>query len=516
MNYAIIAAGDGSRLIQEGIKTSKPFIKLNGITLIDRLINIFCKNNAASISIIVNEKMIDVYRYLYTLQLPVPINIIVKSTPSSLHSFFELGIFLKQEKFCLTTIDTIFEENDFITFIREFEKNAFFVDGMMAVTDYIDDEKPLYISINEKTFEINNFSNNPCSRYISGGIYCLTPYAIKILNNCVKIKISHMRNYQQQLITNGLKLKAYPFNKIFDIDHADDIIKAENFLKTHKNISLPKIAGIKRNNWYSPGHISNDAAIFNLTFEYLKKKNCKVVVYSEDEFQNRSINADLIFTMARNPKSVRKLQELESTGKKVINSGYGIENCFRENITRLLLANCIPHPQSIIVPTNYFSFSDIKILGSHCWIKRGDFQSIQKEDVSYVHVGKIENIIQNYALRGILTVVINEHLQGDLVKFYGVDETNFFYWFYPNISHSKFGLEKINGKQKGIPFNYVFLKKICTYIARLLNIRIYGGDCVIDKNGIIRIIDFNDWPSFAPCRNEAVPYIAECIYKQLL
>ena len=31
----------------------------------------------------------------------------------------------------------------------------------------------------------------------------------------------------------------------------------------------------------------------------------------------------------------------------------------------------------------------------------------------------------------------------------------------------------------------------------------------------IRIIDFNDWPSFAPCRTEAAPYIAQCIEKRI-
>lgn len=31
-------------------------------------------------------------------------------------------------------------------------------------------------------------------------------------------------------MADGLKLKAYPFTKILDVDHASDIVKAENFL----------------------------------------------------------------------------------------------------------------------------------------------------------------------------------------------------------------------------------------------------------------------------------------------
>ena len=45
MDYAIIAAGEGSRLAQEGVKWPKPLVRLNGVPLIDRLIDVFLKNN---------------------------------------------------------------------------------------------------------------------------------------------------------------------------------------------------------------------------------------------------------------------------------------------------------------------------------------------------------------------------------------------------------------------------------------------------------------------------------------
>ena len=42
--------------------------------------------------------------------------------------------------------------------------------------------------------------------------------------------MSRMRNFQRQLVADGLRLKAYPFSKILDVDHAGDIVKAEAFL----------------------------------------------------------------------------------------------------------------------------------------------------------------------------------------------------------------------------------------------------------------------------------------------
>lgn len=230
MDYAIIAAGEGSRLAQEGVKWPKPLVRLKGITLIDRLINVFLKNNATSISIIVNEEMTEVQDYLRKLQLPVPFYVLVKSTPSSMHSFYELSHYLDGEQICLTTVDTIFKEEEFGGYIQTFLKDEK-LDGLMAVTDYIDDEKPLYVET-DKELNIRGFSdkqNGSCS-YISGGIYCLRRTGLTVLNHSIAQGMSRMRNYQRQLIAEGLKLKAYPFSKIIDVDHAEDIRKAEQFL----------------------------------------------------------------------------------------------------------------------------------------------------------------------------------------------------------------------------------------------------------------------------------------------
>ena len=231
MDYAIIAAGEGSRLAQEGIKWPKPLVKLNGIALIDRLIDVFLRNNASSINIIVNEQMTEVQDHLKALQLPVPFHLLIKSTPSSMHSFYELSQIWQGEEICLTTVDTIFREEEFSGYIQAFRQEKT-LDGLMAVTDYIDDEKPLYVQTNEQ-LDIVNFldRSNGDYRYISGGIYCLRKPAIGVLKKAIDEGMSRMRNYQRQLIAEGLRLKAYPFSKIIDVDHAEDIVKAEAFVQ---------------------------------------------------------------------------------------------------------------------------------------------------------------------------------------------------------------------------------------------------------------------------------------------
>lgn len=230
MNYAIIAAGEGSRLAQEGVAKPKPLVEINGEPMIGRLINLFRRCNAESVSIIVNEEMKEVRAYLESLQLDIPFNLVVKSTPSSMHSFYELSRVMQPGRFCLTTVDTIFREDDFRAYIQAMEADGSH-DGMMAVTSYIDDEKPLYVET-DADLNITAFRDAAYegARFISGGIYALNEKAVKVLEECMEKGVSRMRNFQRALVDAGLRLKAYDLGKILDVDHADDIRKANDFL----------------------------------------------------------------------------------------------------------------------------------------------------------------------------------------------------------------------------------------------------------------------------------------------
>ena len=232
MNYAIIAAGEGSRLAQEGVAKPKPLVDICGEPMIGRLINLFCRCNAESISIIVNEQMTEVREYIESLSLDIPLNLVVKTTPSLMHSFFELSRVIPKGRFCLTTVDTIFREQDFRPYIEAMEADERY-DGMMAVTDYIDDEKPLYVQtdddLNITAFRDERYDG---AKYISGGIYALNEKAIDVLADCMERGVARMRNFQRALVDAGLRLKAYPMGKILDVDHAGDIEKAENFINS--------------------------------------------------------------------------------------------------------------------------------------------------------------------------------------------------------------------------------------------------------------------------------------------
>lgn len=256
MRYAIIAAGEGSRLAAEGITQPKPLVKIGSEAMIDRLIRIFMQNDADEIVVICNAAMPEVASHLQMLQREglqghsVPLRYVVKTTPSSMHSFYEISPFL-EDRFILTTVDTIFHEDEFADYVRAFNRltTSDSCDGLMGVTDYIDDEKPLYIGLEEQGTRdkgqgntcslITGFYDNPpvpCSLTpaplnVSAGIYGLTQKSFITLRGCVERGEQRMRNFQRALLRDRLQLYAYPFTKVFDIDHATDIEKANCFVE---------------------------------------------------------------------------------------------------------------------------------------------------------------------------------------------------------------------------------------------------------------------------------------------
>ena len=158
-----------------------------------------------------------------------------------------------------------------------------------------------------------------------------------------------------------------------------------------------KIAGIMRAGAFSPNHIGNDTTIFNNVADQLRKRGCEVNIYSEEQFCAGAADGEhIILNMCREHRSITMLQEREDAGDLVINSGYGIENCIRERMTRILMGSGIPHPQSLIVSTDEGvrdALTAAKI--GPCWIKRGESHTQHREDVCFArHAEEAQEILQ--------------------------------------------------------------------------------------------------------------------------
>lgn len=232
MKAGIIAAGEGSRLRSEGIATLKPLVPVGGVPLIERLLQSFIRCEISEVVCIINEHSLAVKKFVEERRLGIPVRFVTKTTPSSMHSLFELAPHLMDGRFLLTTVDSIFDGDEFSQFIRHARQSPS-SDGTLAVTNFVDDENPLHVRFDSSN-RILDFGPSPdgqTSGWVTGGLYVFSPKIFGEIDTMLKQGAMRLRNFLSHLVQRGYVLEAFPFSKIVDVDHRDDIQTAETLLR---------------------------------------------------------------------------------------------------------------------------------------------------------------------------------------------------------------------------------------------------------------------------------------------
>lgn len=231
MKLGIIAAGEGSRLRQEGVDTPKPLLLIKGVPMIERIIRTAIRCGFREIFCIVNEDIAPRCSYLPSAyqREDIRFSLLVQSTPSSLHSLAVLAPHLKGGDFCLTTTDTIFTEEEFDRYLFRAQHQPT-GDGLLAITRYIDDENPLYAEVDGQ-MRIVRFSDVPDRlEWVTGGLYMFSARVLDLIDPALQSGTQRLRNYLRMLLEHDFQLFGFPFSRMIDVDHASDIAAAEDLL----------------------------------------------------------------------------------------------------------------------------------------------------------------------------------------------------------------------------------------------------------------------------------------------
>lgn len=544
IHFALIAAGEGSRLREEGVQDPKPLVRIQGQPMIERLIRIFVRCGAQSISVICNEQMTDVQEYLEALKQSealrttgegsetrvCPLNVVVQTTPSSMHSLAALQEMIPQGKFCLTTVDTIFREAEFAAFIRSFaEMDESEGDGLFAVTPFVDDEKPLWVATRSEIvgfYDREDQMPPDADKMVSGGIYCMdTRTAFPVLQACLAQGQSRMRNFQRALIASGLRLKAYVFPKIMDIDHAADIAKAEAWLSDCETLSArPKLLAIARDEKYSPNNEAKDAAILHAVTDRLEQQGWQVDICSETEWKTmdlKSVSADYkqIIHMARQMSS---LMRLERVSIPVWNAPHAVRTVAKSRELTLSLLE-----QAGVQVPRWWAYEPEEDEMFLCepalqqllpgWVKAMREDGARPEDVTFVQTPlEADSSILRLAAENVPDIVVTKHEEGELIKCYVVLDKvapRLLRWFRPMTrGYSKFGeAENHNMTLEQLEIDEAALTDLAVRIGTSLGLQIFGFDAIVRPDNEVVVIDVNDWPSFSVCQQEAAEAIASII-----
>ena len=205
--------------------------------------------------------------------------------------------------------------------------------------------------------------------------------------------------------------------------------------------------------------------------------------------------------MCEQPGALRALGALESAGAREVNRPAAVLNTYRERMIAQFAEARVPFIESRLVATS----DEGVAVPRPVWVKRADVHNTQEGDVVYAaDAAAVARALEGLEARAIPRAVIQPHVDGDLVKFYGIGpgggahgEPPWFRWFYNK-----------DQQLRGHAFEERALARLVRQAAAALGLEIYGGDCIVTASGGLVLIDLNAWPSFALFREEAASVIA--------
>jgi hypothetical protein len=261
--------------------------------------------------------------------------------------------------------------------------------------------------------------------------------------------------------------------------------------------------GIFRERAHSPGRENDDTEILRLTGKHLEARGYQVDLKDPEDVSGPIAGRPrAIFLMCEREEVLAQLAAWEREGIRIVNSPAAVLATYRERMIAQFDEAGVPFVKSRLVATP----------GRHpgaptlpVWVKRGDVHNTQEGDVVFAETeGAVEDALGRFHARGIPRAVLQPHVAGDLIKFYGVGPGGgpdggppWFRWFY----HKDQTLA-------GYPLDPQRLARLARRAAGALGLEVYGGDAIATADGGLVLLDLNAWPSFALYREEAAPAIA--------
>lgn len=271
---------------------------------------------------------------------------------------------------------------------------------------------------------------------------------------------------------------------------------------------------IARHPRYSPNSEARDEALFRSLVMNFALQGVSVATFDEAVFEHRPPQLEkstLILSMARSEAALHALSAAEECGVTVLNSPRALQKAQRTDFQQWFAES--GHA------AKYWHTSkltpELKVtLPFPLWWKRNNTATTSATNVQFVeHLTQLDEILSEHANEDALLM---EHVEGQLIKFYGVVGTNFFH-AEPHTpkGFSKFGHEQHN-HHKDLAISSPMWKQTlhamhtsATQVAQQSGFSIYGGDTILREDGTFVFIDFNDFPSFSACLPEASAAIVQ-------
>jgi hypothetical protein len=270
---------------------------------------------------------------------------------------------------------------------------------------------------------------------------------------------------------------------------------------------MVKCLGIYRERQNSPNREADDSLILRLTIAQLEFLKVKTTILRPEEADLNDLNDwDLIVPMC---ESYSRLMRLKSLGpsRLIINPPEAVLSCYRIRMMEAFSRSSgLLFPETEIRPVITATKFPLPAFAENgFWIKRGDVHNTCSHDVVFARsLRDLKDVSCDFESREITSLVLQRHVDGDLIKFYGVGPGQWFTWFYHDPQTAR-----------RLAFELEALATVGQAAAQTVGLEIFGGDAIVSPEGRIFIIDINSWPSFARVRAEAAVQIARHLSLQL-
>jgi CTP:molybdopterin cytidylyltransferase MocA len=231
MHGLILAAGEGSRLAADGVASSKRMVEVCGRPQLPHLVETLERLRCETITCMVPESEATDLSHLPAIGGADHVGVHGCRTSSSLHTLaLGLGTMSPGMVFC-TMVDTVMRDLDWIALAAA--ARALIAAGsdlVLAVTPYLDDERPLYV-LHDYAGNVRDLSDEP-SRPVSvtGGVYVLNDRAREAAREAVGRGVRRLRGFLRECARGSLDVRSVAVSRIIDLDRGRDLAAANAWL----------------------------------------------------------------------------------------------------------------------------------------------------------------------------------------------------------------------------------------------------------------------------------------------
>ena len=225
MKAGIIAAGDGLRLrsVHPG---PKPLIPIAGKPLCHWVVSSLAAAGAESVTLLLNTKGRAVRESLERAFPAIAWRFLEKDTATSWESFRLVARTLAEDadSFVMSTVDALIPASEVARFASEAAASG--AAAALALTSFIDDEKPLWAELSGSRVRALGEEAHVRTFATSGLYFLKAPTARRMPEASA---FPSLRGYLSSLVSEG-EVAGVVLSKTLDVDRAEDIAQAESFL----------------------------------------------------------------------------------------------------------------------------------------------------------------------------------------------------------------------------------------------------------------------------------------------